>query len=65
MPLTCGGHTLAAFFIDSINEQIRKMTKKEGIAQMCYNGSATTHKTQEGMPCGDYNTERADTQILF
>ena len=53
------------FSILSINEQIRKMTKKEGIAQMCYNGSATTHKTQEGMPCGDYNTERADTQILF
>ena len=32
---------------------------------MCYNGSATNHKTQEGMPCGDYNTDRADPQILF
>jgi len=31
----------------------------------CYNGSATNHKTREGMPYGDYNTERADTQILF
>lgn len=41
------------------------MTKKEGIAQMCYNGSVDDHKTQEGMPCEDYNTERTDTQILF
>lgn len=31
----------------------------------CYNGSATNHKTREGMPCGDYSTERSDTQILF
>ncbi len=42
-----------------------KKDEKEGIAQTCYNGSATNHKTREGMPCGDYNIKRANTQILF
>lgn len=32
---------------------------------MYYNGSGTNYKTRESMPCGDYNTEIADTQILF
>lgn len=41
------------------------MTEKEGIAPKCHNGSVTDHKTREGMPYGDYSTERADTQILF
>ena len=53
------------FVLVRINEQIRKMTKKEGIARTCYNGSATNHKTQEGMPYGNYSAKRADTQILF
>ena len=39
--------------------------RKRKQSPKCYNGSASDHKTREGMPCGNYSTQRADTQILF